>query len=59
MKVPVIRRHYKKKVLESLGFDCVRVALSGSAPLPSDLLAWYRNLGLRLLEGAVYDVFVF
>jgi long-chain acyl-CoA synthetase len=41
----------KKKILKALGLDQVRFAGSGSAPLPEDLLKWYRRLGLELLEG--------
>ena len=41
----------KKKVLGGLGLDCVRLAGSGSAPIPAELIAWYRKLGLNLLEG--------
>jgi long-subunit acyl-CoA synthetase (AMP-forming) len=41
----------KKKVLSGLGLDHVRLAGSGSAPIPADLIAWYRKLGLNLLEG--------
>jgi long-chain acyl-CoA synthetase len=40
-----------KKVLAGLGLDQVRSAGSGSAPLPADLLRWYRKLGLELTEG--------
>jgi long-chain acyl-CoA synthetase len=41
----------KSDVLASLGLDQVRLATSGSAPLPPTLLSWYRRLGLNLLEG--------
>lgn len=51
LKLPIVNRHYKKKVLTMLGLQCVRFAISGSAPLPPDLLAWYNTLGLSLLEG--------
>jgi long-chain acyl-CoA synthetase len=51
LKIPIISWLVKKKLLKALGLDCVRYAGSGSAPLPPDLLAWYRNLGLELLEG--------
>lgn len=51
LKIPIMNRFYKKRVLEMLGFDCVRKAISGSAPLPGELLAWYKSLGLQLLEG--------
>lgn len=51
LKIPIISWLVKKKLLKALGLNCVRYAGSGSAPLPPDLLAWYRNLGLELLEG--------
>jgi long-subunit acyl-CoA synthetase (AMP-forming) len=51
MKVPVVRGFIRKKVLAGLGFDQVRIAGSGSAPIPAELIAWYRSLGLELLEG--------
>jgi long-chain acyl-CoA synthetase len=40
-----------KKVLQGLGLDEVRFAFSASAPIAPALLAWYRRLGLNLLEG--------
>jgi long-chain acyl-CoA synthetase len=51
LKIPILRRVIKKKILGKLGLDNVRFAGSGSAPIPAELLAWYRNLGLELLEG--------
>ncbi len=51
MKIPVLSGLVRKKVLKGLGLDSVRYAISGSAPLPPDLLQWYRDLGLELLEG--------
>jgi len=51
LKVPIVKGIIKKKVLGNLGLDNVRFAGSGSAPIPAELLAWYRNLGLELLEG--------
>ncbi|MES2957614.1 MAG: AMP-binding protein [Pseudomonadota bacterium] len=40
-----------RRVLASLGLDEVRIASVGSAPMPPSLLAWYRRLGLNLIEG--------
>ena len=40
-----------RKVLASLGLDEVTRAASGSAPIPAELIAWYRRLGLNLREG--------
>ncbi|MGF2734598.1 AMP-binding protein [Marinobacter sp. DUT-1] len=51
MKIPLVNRLIKKKVLKGLGLDKVKLAGSGSAPLSHDVLDWYRNLGLELLEG--------
>ncbi len=51
LKIPIVSGIVKKKVLAQLGLDSVRFAGSGSAPIPAELLAWYRNLGLELLEG--------
>jgi long-chain acyl-CoA synthetase len=48
---PAIASEVRRKVLAGLGLDEVRVAASGSAPIPGELLNWYRRLGLNLLEG--------
>lgn len=51
LKIPVVNNIIRKKILTGLGLDAVRLAGSGSAPIPADLIAWYRDLGLNLLEG--------
>ncbi len=51
MKIPIVRGLIKKKILKGLGLDKVKLAGSGSAPLSHDVLDWYRDLGLELLEG--------
>ncbi|VEU40001.1 unnamed protein product [Pseudo-nitzschia multistriata] len=51
LSIPLINILIKKKLLKTLGLSKVRFAGSGSAPLPQDLLNWYRSLGLELLEG--------
>jgi long-chain acyl-CoA synthetase len=51
LSIPIVRRLVAKKVLKGLGLECVVQAGSGSAPLPADLIRWYRRLGLRLFEG--------
>ncbi len=42
--------HARRAILERLGLDAVRVALSGGAALPAETYRWYRDLGLELLE---------
>jgi long-chain acyl-CoA synthetase len=49
--IPILGRLVAKKVLKGLGLDQVLMAGSGSAPIPAELVAWYRKLGLNLLEG--------
>ena len=51
LKVPIVGRVVGKKVLRGLGLDAVVMAGSGSAPLPAELIRWYRRLGLKLFEG--------
>jgi long-chain acyl-CoA synthetase len=48
---PAMAAAVGKKVLSGLGLEHVVVAGSGSAPLPVELLVWYRKLGLNLIEG--------
>ena len=49
--IPIVRGVVKKKILDGLGLASVRYAGSGSAPLPEELWAFWRSLGLELLEG--------
>lgn len=49
--IPILGKLVARKVLKGLGLDHVIFAGSGSAPLPPDLIRWYRRLGLRLCEG--------
>lgn len=51
LSIPILNKIVARKVLTGLGLDQVKVAASGSAPLPPSLIAWYRRLGLNLLEG--------
>ena len=48
--IPLVSRLIKKKIREQLGLQHTRVALTGSAPLPQELINWYRRLGLELRE---------
>ena len=48
---PAIATEVGRKVLAGLGLDEVRIAASASAPIPGELLGWYRRLGLNLIEG--------
>ncbi len=49
-RIPFVGRKVKRKILAQLGLEHVRFALTGAAPLPPATTAWYRSLGLELLE---------
>jgi long-chain acyl-CoA synthetase len=51
LKIPIIGSIVRKKVVQGLGLGDVRIAGSGSAPLPADLIDWYDRLGLPIIEG--------
>jgi long-chain acyl-CoA synthetase len=51
LRIPLLGRMVARKVLAGIGLDAVVQAGSGSAPLPPELILWYRRLGLRLFEG--------
>ncbi len=53
--IPVVRRIVAKKVLKAIGLDHCKVAAGGAAPMPPELLQWYRRLGLRLVRGLWHD----
>lgn len=51
LRIPVLKTITGRYILRSMGLGQVAFAASGSAALPSDLLLWFRALGLPLTEG--------
>ncbi len=51
LRIPLLGRIVARKIRNGLGLGQVRMAGSGSAPIPPDLIAWYRRIGLPLYEG--------
>ncbi len=51
LRIPILNRAVRKRVLHKLGLGTVINAASGAAPLPTEILLWYRKLGLNLAEG--------
>lgn len=51
LKIPILGGIVRRKVLQGLGLENVRLAASGAAPLPPETIEWYRRLGLNLVEG--------
>ena len=51
MRIPFVSRSIKKKLTTALGFDQLRITLSGAAPLSTSMIDWYGRLGVNILEG--------
>ena len=49
-RIPLFGRLVKRQILKQLGMDAVRFACTGAAPLPPDIVRWFRGLGLEMLE---------
>jgi long-chain acyl-CoA synthetase len=50
LSLPLVGWFVRKKILKGLGLDRCRLAAGGAAPMPHDVLNWYRRLGLDLIE---------
>jgi long-subunit acyl-CoA synthetase (AMP-forming) len=51
LRIPVVRRLVQRRIVAELGLDRARITATGSAPIPGDLLEWWRRVGLEILEG--------
>ena len=50
LRIPILRGIVRKKILGALGLDQCRFAAGGAAPMPPELLKWYEDLGLPIIE---------
>lgn len=50
LRIPGVGGLLRKKIKAALGLDNIRYCFSGAAPISSSLLAWYKELGLEILE---------
>jgi long-subunit acyl-CoA synthetase (AMP-forming) len=51
LRIPILGKIVAKKIRNGLGLGHVKLAGSGSAPIPPALIEWYRKIGLPLYEG--------
>ncbi|MBK7687375.1 MAG: AMP-binding protein [Rhodocyclaceae bacterium] len=51
LKTPVLGYFVRRKIVKQLGLDHARLIGSGSALMASDLIEWYKALGLEMHEG--------
>ncbi|MGV3622570.1 MAG: AMP-binding protein, partial [Archangium sp.] len=54
LKIPLVGTLVRRKILNGLGLNKVRWAVTGSAPTPPELLRWYARLGLQI--GQIYGM---
>ena len=50
-RIPLLGWYVRRKVLKGLGLQDCHTAGSGAAPLPTEVIQWFRDLGLNLSEG--------
>lgn len=50
LSIPLLGGLVRKKILKGLGLDQCRLAAGGAAPMPADVLSFFRSLGLDLIE---------
>jgi len=51
LSIPVIGKVVSKKIRTELGLNHARIFGSGTAPIATPLLRWYRRLGINISEG--------
>ena len=51
LKIPLFSTILKKLIRKGLGFSRVRVTVSGSAPMPVELIEWFRKVGVYITNG--------
>lgn len=50
LKIPVVNQLIKKKIQKGLGLDQAYFLLTGAAPMPPELSAWFQKIGLFIQE---------
>jgi long-subunit acyl-CoA synthetase (AMP-forming) len=50
LKIPIINSLIKKKIQKGLGLDQAYFLLTGAAPMPPELSAWFQKIGLYIQE---------
>lgn len=50
LKIPIINALIKKKIQKGLGLDQAYFLLTGAAPMPPELSAWFQKIGLHIQE---------
>ena len=51
LKIPLFSSLLKKLIKKGLGFSKARIVVSGSAPMPVELIEWFRKVGVYITNG--------
>ena len=51
LKIPLLSNLLKKLIKKGLGFSKARIVVSGSAPMPVELIEWFRKVGVYITNG--------
>lgn len=50
LSIPIIRGLIQKKIQKGLGLDQTCMVITGAAPMPQELTAWFQSIGLYIQE---------
>lgn len=50
LSIPIIRGIIQKKIQKGLGLDQTLMVITGAAPMPQELTAWFQTIGLYIQE---------
>ncbi len=50
LSLPVIRHLIRTKIRKGLGLHKAVLVVTGAAPMPPDLIRWFRKLGIQIME---------
>ncbi len=50
LKIPIINSFVKSKLQKKMGLKHAKIILSGAAPIPIELLIWYKAIGVEILQ---------
>ena len=51
LKIPLLSNILKKLIKKGLGFSRARIVVSGSAPMPVELIEWFRKIDVFITNG--------
>ncbi len=50
LSIPILRKIIQKKIQKGLGLDQTCMVITGAAPMPQELTAWFQTIGLYIQE---------